>query len=305
MNPPHIFYLKDVERNFIDELFALAKNIEDDPTAYADKCKGKILALLFFEPSTRTKLSFESAMLRLGGQITGFSSAKVSSASKGESISDTLRMINHYADIVVIRHFREGIGEVAKKYSNLPVISGGTGTQAHPTQALLDLYTIKKEFKEIEDLTIGVMGDLKYGRTVPSFLYGLSKFSGIDIKLISPIELQIRRNISLRLDEWQVNYTFENNLSDVLDDLDVLYVTRIQKERFPDPLDYERLKGAYKISADMLSNVKTHLAILHPLPRVNEIEYDVDVTKHAKYFEQAKNGVWIRMALILKMLGLD
>ncbi|MHA1816097.1 MAG: aspartate carbamoyltransferase, partial [Candidatus Heimdallarchaeaceae archaeon] len=292
-------------KDFVEQIFSLASKIEANPNQFADKCKGKILATLFFEPSTRTRLSFESAMLRLGGQILGFTNAKVSSAVKGESIADTLRMINHYSDIAVIRHYIEGVGEIATNFASIPVISGGTGSQEHPTQALLDLYSIKKEFKEIDNLKIGVMGDLLYGRTIPSLLFALAKYDNIELHLIAPPALRLRKNVALRLKENGFKYNTEENLKDIISELDILYMTRIQKERFPDPVDYERLKGVYQISTADIKNAKDRFIILHPLPRVDEIDYEIDKTKHSRYFEQALNGVWVRMALILKYLGLD
>jgi len=305
MTLKHLFSILNVTRKEIEELFSLALDIEEHPSNYANSCKSKILASLFFEPSTRTRLSFESAMHRLGGDVIGFATAKISSAAKGETIADTIRVINSYADIAVIRHYIEGIGEVVKKFATIPFISGGTGSQEHPTQALLDLYTINKEFGEIKGLTIGLMGDLKYGRTIPSLLYGLAKFNNIKIWLISPEELKIRRGVEIRLRELGVNYTIVEDYREAISELDVLYVTRIQKERFPDPLDYERLKGSYRITLESLNEARKHLIILHPLPRVDEIAPEVDDTKHARYFQQAKNGVWLRMALLYSLLKED
>ncbi|NPD89230.1 MAG: aspartate carbamoyltransferase [Asgard group archaeon] len=304
MRPKHLFSVRDISKEDMEGIFHLALSIENNPKDFAKICEGKILATLFFEPSTRTKLSFESAMLRLGGQILGFSSAKVSSAAKDESIADTIRMINSYAHIAVIRHFIEGIGEIAQKFATIPILSGGTGTQEHPTQALLDMYTIQKEFKKIENLNIGVMGDLLYGRTIPSLLYSLTKYDNVNVHLISPPALRIRKNVELRLQDAGFNYQMTENLKDVIDELDVLYVTRIQKERFPDPTDYERLKGAYHIKPEDMHNAKDNLIILHPLPRVGEIDYKIDEHKSSRYFQQAQNGVWVRMALILKFLDL-
>jgi aspartate carbamoyltransferase catalytic subunit len=305
MKIEHLFTVRAISKEDILEIFSLASKIEKNPLDFANSCKGRIMASLFFEPSTRTRLSFESAMLRLGGQILGFTTAKVSSAAKGESIADTIRMINHYAHFSVIRHFMEGVGEIAKEFATIPMISGGTGTQEHPTQALLDLYTIHKEFGEIKNLNIGIMGDLLYGRTIPSLLFALSKFDNIKVHLISPPSLRIRDNVKLRIDESNLNYNVTDNVKEIIDELDVLYVTRIQKERFPDPADYERLKGGYKIAAADLTHAKENLIIMHPLPRVTEISYDIDKLKHEKYFDQAQNGVWVRMALILRHLGLD
>ncbi|MCE7740866.1 MAG: aspartate carbamoyltransferase [Candidatus Heimdallarchaeota archaeon] len=305
MNLEHLFTIRRMSKNLMEDIFDLASSIEEKPDSFAEKCKGKILAALFFEPSTRTRLSFESAMLRLGGQILGFSSAKVSSSSKGESIADTFRMLNHYAHIAVIRHYIEGIGEIAKEFATIPMISGGTGTQEHPTQALLDLYTIRKELGKVDDITIGIMGDLLYGRTIPSLLFGLAKYDNVKVHLISPPALHIRKNVKLRLEENGLAFRVTENHKEVIDELDVLYVTRLQKERFPDPTDYERLKGAYQIRKSDLRKAKDSMIILHPLPRVSEIPFELDELKYAKYFDQAKNGVWVRMALILKYLGVD
>ncbi len=306
MNTPrHIFSTRSISKEFVESIFNLASKIERQPEKYNEKCKGKILATMFFEPSTRTMLSFESAMLKLGGEILGFASGKISSSTKGETIADTIRMINGYADIAVIRHYLEGVGEIAKRFATIPMISGGTGTQEHPTQALLDIYTLKKEFGSIDNLSIGLMGDLKYGRTIPSLLYGLAKYQNIKIKLIAPPDLMIRDNIKRRLQDMNIKFEVHDNVADVINELDALYVTRIQKERFPDQLDYERLKSSYHVTPELLENVKDHFIILHPLPRVDEIAPEVDSLKYARYFDQAKNGVWVRMAIILKLLGLD
>ncbi|MHA1399297.1 MAG: aspartate carbamoyltransferase [Candidatus Heimdallarchaeaceae archaeon] len=303
--PMHIFSTRIISKDFVESIFELAQKIETHPEDYAQKCKGKILATLFFEPSTRTMLSFESAMLRLGGQILGFASGKTSSSVKGETLADTIRMINGYADIAVIRHYLEGIGEIAKNFATIPMISAGTGTQEHPTQGLLDLYTLKKEFGTLDNLTIGLMGDLKYGRTIPSLLYGLAKYKNVKIRLIAPPDLRMRENIRHRLIDMKIDFIETQKLSDVINELDALYVTRIQKERFPDQLDYERLKHSYKITPETVENTKSNFVILHPLPRVGEIDSEVDKLKCARYFEQAKNGVWVRMALIMKLLGVD
>jgi aspartate carbamoyltransferase catalytic subunit len=304
MRSKHLFSVRDINKEDMEEIFQLASSIEHNPENFAKACEGKILATLFYEPSTRTRLSFESAMLRLGGQILGFSTAKVSSAAKGESMADTFRMINSYAHVAVIRHFIEGIGDIAQKFSTIPVLSGGTGTQEHPTQALLDMFTIHKEFGKFENLNIGIMGDLLYGRTIPSLLFSLAKYENVNVKLISPTALRIRKNVELRLQESALNYVMTENLKDVIDELDVLYVTRIQKERFPDQADYEKLKGAYNIKPNDLQTAKDKLIILHPLPRVGEIDYKIDEHKASRYFQQAQNGVWVRMALILKYLEL-
>lgn len=298
----HLFSILATSKEDIEDILSLAKKIEEKPDEYSKSAENKILATLFFEPSTRTRLSFESAMLRLGGKILGFSSAKTTSAAKGESVSDTIRMINGYADIAVIRHFLEGIEQVAEKFATIPFISGGTGTQEHPTQALLDLYTIKKELGTIDNITVGLMGDLQYGRTIPSLLYGLAKYDNVKIKLIAPDALKLRKGVLYRLKEMSVKFSQHTSIRDVIDELDVLYVTRIQKERFPDPTDYEKVKGSYRITTELLKDVKENFILLHPLPRVTEIDYEVDTLPCAKYFSQAKNGVWVRMAIILKLL---
>ena len=298
----HLFSILSTSKEDIEDILNLAGKIEDNPLKFSTHAQNKILATLFFEPSTRSRLSFESAMLRLGGKVLGFSSAKTTSVAKGESVSDTIRMINGYADIAVIRHYLEGIEEVAKQFATIPFVSGGTGTQEHPTQALLDIYTIKKELGHIDGIRIGLMGDLQYGRTIPSLLYGLAKYNNITINLIAPDPLKIRKGVEYRLEEMNVKFSQHDNVKEVINELDVLYVTRIQKERFPDPMDYERLKGSYKITAELLENVKDHFIILHPLPRTTEIAYEVDKLPCAKYFVQAKNGVWVRMAIILKLL---
>lgn len=285
-------------------LFELASQIEMDPDGYSASCKGKILATLFFESSTRTRLSFESAMLRLGGTVLGFSEPSMSSHKKGESFHDTLQMVNAYADVAIVRHYLEGISEIVRDHATIPVISGGTGTQEHPTQALLDLYTMYKEFGSIDGLRIGVMGDLRYGRTVPSLLYGLRLFSDVEAHLVSPSILRVRNEV---LEDIEDNLTVHqtDTLNEALPDLDVLYVTRIQKERFHDPADYQRVKTGYVIDASTLGSCKPGFILMHPLPRVGEIAYDVDELPCARYFPQARNGVWMRMALILQLMGFE
>ncbi|MDH5402060.1 MAG: aspartate carbamoyltransferase [Candidatus Heimdallarchaeota archaeon] len=298
----HLVSIKDITKEQIDAILDKALQIENDPKAFANSCEGKILANIFFEPSTRTRLSFESAMLRLGGKVLGFADPATSSVKKGESIADTIRMAAAYSDIIVMRHFLEGSGRVASEYSSVPVISGGTGIQEHPTQALLDIYTIKKEFNKIDGLTIGLLGDLRFGRTIPSLLYAFSKYKDIKIKLYSPPQLKARMTVLTDI-EGKLSYQVEESLSDTIDTLDVLYVTRVQKERFPDEATYERVKGSYIINTDLIKKAKQNMIIMHPLPRVGEIDYKVDQLPQARYFQQAKNGVWVRMALLYMMLG--
>ncbi|MHA2097455.1 MAG: aspartate carbamoyltransferase [Candidatus Kariarchaeaceae archaeon] len=298
----HLVSIKDIDRSFIEKVLELAKKMEDNPNEFSDRLSKKILATIFFEPSTRTRLSFESAMLRLGGKVLGFSDPKTSSVKKGESIADTIRMAASYADVIVMRHNLEGSGRIAAEYSSVPVISGGTGVQEHPTQALLDIYTIYKEFGRMDNLTIGLLGDLRYGRTIPSLLYAFMKFNNIKVKLYSPKQLRARMTVLSDV-EGKLEYEIHENLEPTINELDVLYVTRIQKERFPDEGDYERLKSAFEIDNAIISKAKDDMIIMHPLPRVGEIAYEVDNLPQARYFQQAKNGVWTRMALLDLLAG--
>ncbi|OLS19596.1 MAG: Aspartate carbamoyltransferase [Candidatus Heimdallarchaeota archaeon LC_2] len=300
--PKHLVSIKDIDRSFIEEVLKLAEKMEDNPDEYSERMKKKILATIFFEPSTRTRLSFESAMLRLGGKVLGFSDPNTSSVKKGESIADTIRMAACYADVIVMRHNLEGSGRVAAEFSSVPVISGGTGVQEHPTQALLDIYTIYKEFGRLDNLTIGLLGDLRYGRTIPSLLYAFMKFNNIKVKLYSPKQLRARMTVLSDV-EGKLDFEILDNLEDTISELDVLYVTRIQKERFPDEGDYERLKGAFEIDTTLMSKTKMDMILMHPLPRVGEIAYEVDDLPQARYFQQAKNGVWTRMALLEILAG--
>lgn len=263
--------------------------------------KGKIMAALFFEPSTRTRLSFESAMLRLGGNVLGFSDPKVSSFTKGETLWDTIKMVHSYADIIVIRHFMDGAARLATEASNIPIINAGDGANQHPTQTLLDLFTIKESQGKLTNLNIGMCGDLKYGRTVHSLAKILTKFNP-RIYFISPKDLKIPGYIRHELKEKKIEFSEHESISEVLPKLDVLYATRIQKERFPDAAEYEKVKNAYVIEKAMLKDVKDNLKILHPLPRVNEIKKDVDDTKYAYYFEQAANALPVRKAILRLIL---
>ena len=290
----------------IMELVNTACDIIDHPAEYAHKCDGRILATLFFEPSTRTRLSFESAMLSLGGQVLGFSEASSSSASKGESVTDTVRTVGCYADIIAMRHPKEGAPTVAAQVSGVPIINAGDGGHNHPTQTLTDLMTIYREKGRLDDLTIGLCGDLKFGRTVHSLVAAMSRCTGIRFVLISPEELKLPRYVK---DEYLkkpgVPYTQSTSLEAVMPELDVLYMTRVQRERFFNEEDYLRLRDSYILTPDKLETAKPDMSILHPLPRVNEIAAAVDNDPRACYFRQAKNGRYIRMALMLKLLGID
>ena len=290
----------------IDELVKKGCDIMAHPADYAHKCDGKILATLFFEPSTRTRLSFESAMLSLGGQVLGFSSANSSSASKGERVADTIRVVSAYCDIIAMRHPKEGAPLVASMHSLVPVINAGDGGHNHPTQTLTDLMTIHKEKGHFDNLTIGFCGDLKFGRTVHSLVAAMSRYTGIRFVLISPEELKLPRYVKEQyIKANNIPYTQSTSLEAVMPELDILYMTRVQKERFFNEEDYLRLKDSYILTPEKLANAKEDLRILHPLPRVNEISVAVDNDPRACYFKQAQNGRYIRMALIMKLLGIQ
>ena len=288
----------------LDQLISTAKDIAAHPEKYWDACAHKKLATLFFEPSTRTRLSFEAAMLELGGTVLGFSEAGSSSAAKGESVADTAKTVSCYADIIAMRHPREGAPYVASRAATIPVINAGDGGHNHPTQTLADLLTINRELGRLNNLTIGLCGDLKYGRTVHSLIEAMSRYEGIKFVLISPKELQlpsyIRYNV---LEKHQIPYTEVETMEEVMGSLDVLYMTRIQRERFDDKAEYERLKDSYVLTTEKMSLAKKEMAVLHPLPRVNEISVKVDDDPRAAYFRQALNGKYMRMALILKLLA--
>ena len=297
----HLIDIMDLDLNEIDELCRVANDIIENPEKYADKAKGKILGALFFEPSTRTRLSFTSAMMSLGGQVLGFSDATSSSVSKGETVADTIRMVSAYSDIIAMRHPREGAPIVAGAVSSVPVINAGDGGHFHPTQTLTDLITINRKKGRFNNLTIGLCGDLKYGRTVHSLIGAMSRYENIKFVLISPNELRIPDYIK---DEFlKDNYVETENLEDAIPTLDILYMTRIQGERFDDKEEYERLKDSYVLTRAKLASAKNDLSIMHPLPRVTEIATDVDDDVRAHYFEQARLGRYIRMALILKLLS--
>ena len=299
----HLIDINDFSKDEIEELISVSNDIIENKDKYSKKCDGKILATLFFEPSTRTRLSFESAMLRLGGNVLGFSEASSSSTSKGESLSDTITVVGGYCDLIAMRHPKEGAPMVACKNSVVPIINAGDGGHNHPTQTLTDLLTISREKGRLDNLTIGLCGDLKFGRTVHSLISALSRYNNIKFILISPDELKlpiyIKENI---LDKNGIDYIETNDIEEYIGELDVLYMTRVQKERFFNEADYLRLKDYFILNNEKLRNAKDDLCIMHPLPRVTEIATEVDSDPRAKYFVQANNGVYIRMALILKLL---
>ena len=302
----HLMNPLDLTVEEIDELISVAKDIEADPKKYAHACEGKKLATLFYEPSTRTRLSHEAAMLNLGGSVMGFSSAASSSAAKGESVADTIRTISCYADIVAMRHPKEGAPMVAAQYSRIPVINAGDGGHQHPTQTLTDLLTIKSVKGRLDNMTIGLCGDLRFGRTVHSLVSALVRYPGIKFILISPDELRmpgyIRHDV---LDKNNIPYEEMVRLDDALPKLDILYMTRVQKERFFNEEDYLRMKDFYVLNAEKMKLAPADMYVLHPLPRVNEISTDIDDDPRAAYFSQTQYGVYIRMALILKLLGIE
>ena len=288
----------------LQQLLDKACDIIENPDKYADSCKRKKLATLFYEPSTRTRLSFEAAMLELGGSVIGFSEASSSSAAKGESISDTAKMISCYADIMAMRHPKEGAPYVASKAASIPVINAGDGSHCHPTQTLADLLTIYREIGRLDNLVIGCCGDLKYGRTVHSLISAMGRYKNIKVVLISPEELKIPKHVKYEvLEKNGMEYVETTSMEEAMPELDVLYMTRIQRERFDSFDEYERLKDSYILTAEKLAVAKPTMRVLHPLPRVNEISVKVDNDPRAAYFRQALNGKYMRMALILKLLG--
>ena len=287
----------------IQQLLETACDISENPAKYAERCHGKKLATLFFEPSTRTRLSFEAAMMELGGNVIGFSEASSSSASKGESMADTAKILSCYADIMAIRHPKEGAPYVAAKNASIPVINAGDGGHCHPTQTLADLLTIYRENGRLNDLTIGFCGDLKYGRTVHSLISAMSRYQNIKIILIAPEELKLPKYVKYEvLDKYSMEYVETTSLEEAMPELDVLYMTRIQRERFDSFDEYERLKDSYILTPEKMKTAKETMRVLHPLPRVNEISVKVDEDPRAAYFRQALNGKYMRMALILKLL---
>ncbi len=297
--------IKDLSVDEIEELIKVAKDIMQNPDKYSEKCKYKKLATLFFEPSTRTRLSFEAAMMELGGNVLGFSEASSSSTSKGESVSDTIRVVGCYSDIIAMRHPKEGAPLVASMKSIVPIINAGDGGHNHPTQTLTDLLTISCEKKRLDNLTIGLCGDLKFGRTVHSLITAMSRYKNIKFILISPDELKIPEYVKEEvLEKNNIEYVETNDIEEYMGELDILYMTRVQKERFFNEEDYVRLKDYYILNTEKLKKAKEDLCIMHPLPRVNEISTDVDDDKRACYFKQAMYGKYIRMALILKLLDI-
>lgn len=289
----------------IDGLIATANDIIESPLKYAEKCRGKKLATLFFEPSTRTRLSFEAAMYELGGNVLGFSEAQSSSTSKGESVADTARVVSCYADIIAMRHPKEGAPLVAAKNASIPVINAGDGGHSHPTQTLADLLTIYREKGGFDNLTVGFCGDLKFGRTVHSLISALIRYKGVKFVLISPNELKLPGYVKDKLDKAGIEYRETDSLEGVIADLDILYMTRVQKERFFNEEDYLRLKDSYILTPEKMALAGDRLRVLHPLPRVNEISIAVDSDKRACYFKQVLYGKYMRMALILMLLGVE
>ncbi|WP_053955773.1 aspartate carbamoyltransferase [Inediibacterium massiliense] len=306
MQIKHLIHPEDFTIQELNELIDVAHNIFKNPQHYQDICKNKILATLFYEPSTRTRLSFESAMLRLGGNVIGFSDANTSSVSKGESIVDTIRIISSYANLAAIRHPKEGAPKLASKYSTIPIINAGDGGHEHPTQTLTDLFTIHMKKGSIKNQKIAFCGDLKFGRTVHSLIRTLCRYNIKEFILISPNELKLPYELKNKLiEEYNVALREVSTIEEVIEEIDILYMTRIQKERFFNEADYERLKNSYILDLSKLRLAKEDMIIMHPLPRVNEIAYEVDEDPRAVYFEQASFGVYIRMALILKLLGVE
>ncbi len=300
----HLMSPLDFTTEELDALFDLASEIEKDPERFAHVCDGRILATAFYEPSTRTRLSFEAAMLRLGGKVIGFSDAGSSSAAKGESVSDTIKVISQYADICAMRHPKEGAAYVAASKSEIPVINAGDGGHQHPTQTLADLMTIRSMHGKLGGFKIGLCGDLKFGRTVHSLINALVRYEGISFVFISPPELKVPDYITEMLNDMNIPYTEVIKLEDVIADLDMLYMTRVQKERFFNEEDYVRLKDFYILTKEKMNLAGKDMLVLHPLPRVNEISVEVDEDPRACYFKQVKYGMYVRMALIMTLLGI-
>ena len=306
MNNNSLIDIMQLSTAEIEELINTALDIIENPKKYAECCHGKKLATLFFEPSTRTRLSFEAAMYELGGNVLGFADANSSSASKGESVADTVRVVSNYADIIAMRHPKEGAPLVAARNATVPVINAGDGGHSHPTQTLADLLTIYREKGTFENLTIGLCGDLKFGRTVHSLISAMSRYGGNKFVLISPEELRVPHYILTDvLDKNHIEYREVTSLDEAMPELDLLYMTRVQKERFFNEADYLRLKDSYILTPEKLARAKANMPVLHPLPRVNEITVAVDDDPRACYFKQVLNGKYMRMALIMKLLGVE
>jgi aspartate carbamoyltransferase catalytic subunit len=301
LTDPNDFSLEDFK-----QVFDLADKMVEDRDAFGSICKGKILGTLFYEPSTRTRLSFESAMLRLGGTVLGFSDASTSSVSKGESIADTIRVLDTYADILVMRHPKEGAPMLAAEYSRVPLINGGDGGHQHPSQTLTDLLTIRRLKGKLDNLTVAICGDLKFGRTVHSLVSTLARYSANKFVFISPAELKFPEHLKeILIEKYNIEIYETESLDEVINQVDILYMTRIQKERFFNEADYMRLKDSYILTRSKLLNAKPDMLVMHPLPRVNEIAYDVDEDQRAAYFKQAELGIYARMALMALQLGVD
>jgi len=296
-----IVSIEDFSQKEINHILDVSGSMESVAVKGSDMLKGKILATLFYEPSTRTRLSFETAMLKLGGSNIGFADVEITSVKKGETLADTVRVVENYADAIALRHGLEGAAKMAAEFAKIPIINSGTGAEEHPTQALTDLYTIRKEKGKIDGLKVAILGDLRYGRTVHSLAYALAQYK-IELYLISPEILRMRKDV-LETIKRKIRVIEDANLETLMPQIDVLYVTRIQKERFPDQAEYAKVKGAYKIDLKTLKNAKKDMIILHPLPRVDEIAPEVDNTSQARYFQQVHNGVIVRMALLALVLG--
>jgi len=296
-----IISIKDFTREEIDYMLTVAGAMEPIAKSGSDMLHGKTLATLFFEPSTRTRLSFEAAMHKLGGTAIGFAEPKIASIKKGENLADTVRVVENYADVIALRHPLEGAARLAAEFAQVPVINAGSGAEEHPTQALLDLYTILKEKGRIDRLNIALVGDLRYGRTVHSLAYALSLYK-VKLHLVSPELLRMRREV-LDTIKKKIEVVEKTEIEEVLPETDVLYVTRIQEERFPDPAEYAKVRGIYKIGVDVLEDAKEDMIVMHPLPRIDEIDDEVDETPHARYFQQVWNGIVMRMTLLALILG--
>lgn len=304
MKNRHLINPMDFSIEELDEIFHLAHQIISNPQEYSHVCEGKILATLFYEPSTRTRFSFEAAMMRLGGKILGFSEPNSSSAAKGETLADTIKMVSIYSDIIAMRHPKEGSAKVASMYSTVPVINAGDGGHQHPTQTLTDLLTIKSLKGRLDNHVIGICGDLKYGRTVQSLITAMSRYENIKFVLISPKELRVPQYIREEvLNKNNIEFCEVDKIEDVIEELDILYMTRIQKERFFNEDEYIRLKDSYILDAEKMKLAKEDMIVMHPLPRVNEIDIEVDKDDRAAYFKQAEFGMYVRMALMAKLLG--
>ncbi|MCF8221914.1 MAG: aspartate carbamoyltransferase [Bacteroidales bacterium] len=301
MNNKSLVSIDDISTEEMVSILDLAKEFEKDPGQ--NLLGNKVIATLFFEPSTRTRLSFESAISRLGGKIVGFTDASSSSVTKGESLYDTIRTVNNYSDLIVMRHPIEGSARLASEISDVPIVNAGDGANQHPTQTMLDLYSIRKTQGSLDNLNIFLVGDLKYGRTVHSLLMAMSRWN-TTFNFISPEELKMPVEYKLYLDKLGLKYYEHSDFSDIINEADIIYMTRVQKERFSDPMEYEKVKNVYVLRNSMLSNTKENMRVLHPLPRVNEIHTDVDANKKSYYFEQALNGVFTRQAILTRLLGL-